>query len=50
MDIVLPKLAQFYNEYSKKTEVVIVIQAIEIEGDSIVGFRYLNGGNGSLSL
>jgi hypothetical protein len=47
MDIELPKLAKFYNDYSKKTEVVIIIQAIEIEGDSIIGFRYLNGGNGS---
>ncbi|MGE0560316.1 MAG: hypothetical protein AB7O47_00730 [Flavobacteriales bacterium] len=47
MNMELPKLATFYNEYSKKNEVVIVIQAIEIENDSIVGFRYLNGGNGS---
>lgn len=47
MDMELPKLATFYNQYSKKNEVIIVIQAIEIEGDSIVGFRYLNGGNGS---
>lgn len=47
MGIKLPKIAKFYNDYSKKTEIIIVIQAIEIEGDSIVGFRYLNGGNGS---
>lgn len=47
MNMDLPKLATFYNQNSKKNEVVIVIQAIEIEGDSIVGFRYLNGGNGS---
>lgn len=47
MDIELPKLAKFYNHHSKKTEIIIVIQAIEIQGDSIVGFRYLNGGNGS---
>jgi len=47
MDIKLPKLAKFYNEYSKKNEVVIVIQGLEIGSDSIVGFRYLNGGNGS---
>lgn len=47
MDIKLPKLAKFYNDYTKKTEVIIVIQAIEVEKDSIVGFRYLNGGNGS---
>lgn len=47
MDIELPKLATFYNQYSKKNEVIIVIQALEIGSDSIVGFRYLNGGNGS---
>ncbi|MBI2281298.1 MAG: hypothetical protein HYU68_11500 [Bacteroidetes bacterium] len=47
MDIELPKLATFYNQYSKKNEVIIVIQALEIGNDSIVGFRYLNGGNGS---
>ena len=47
MNMELPKLATFYNQYSKKNEVIIVIQAVEIEGDSIVGFRYLNGGNGS---
>jgi hypothetical protein len=47
MNMELPKLATFYNQHTKKNEVIIVIQAIEIEGDSIVGFRYLNGGNGS---
>lgn len=47
MNIELPKLAKFYNHHSKKSEIIIVIQAIEIKGDSIVGFRYLNGGNGS---
>lgn len=47
MNMELPKLATFYNQYSKKNEVIIVIQALEIGNDSIVGFRYLNGGNGS---
>lgn len=47
MNMELPKLATFYNQYSKKDEVIIVIQAIEVGSDSIVGFRYLNGGNGS---
>lgn len=47
MNMELPKLATFYNQHSKKNEVIIVIQAIEVESDSIVGFRYLNGGNGS---
>jgi len=47
LDITMPKLAKYYNNYSKKEELIIVIQAISILKDSIVGFRYLNGGNGS---
>ena len=43
----LPKLAKFLNYSTNNNEVIIVIQAIEIEGDTILGFRYLNGGNGS---
>ena len=47
MDIEMPKLARFYNAHSKKEELVIVIQSINLSNDSVVGFRYLNGGNGS---
>lgn len=47
MDMKLPQLAKFFNRSSQKDEVIIVIQAIEIEGDTVLGFRYLNGGNGS---
>lgn len=50
IDIALPQLASFYNEYSKREEIIIVIQAFSIGRDSIVGFRYLNGGNGSARL
>lgn len=50
LEIEMPKLARFYNEYSKKEEIIIVIQAIKVSNDSIVGFRYLNGGNGSAQL
>jgi len=50
LDIKMPKLASFYNEYSKREDHVIVIQAINVDNDSIVGFRYLNGGNGSARL
>ena len=46
----LPQLARFYTNPSKKEELVIIIQAIEIQDDTIVGFRYLNGGNGSARL
>lgn len=47
IDMELPRLARFDNKHTKKEELVIVIQALDIDGDSIVGFRYVNGGNGS---
>jgi len=50
LDMTMPKLASFYNEYSKREDLIIVIQAINVDNDSIVGFRYLNGGNGSARL
>jgi len=50
LDIKMPKLARFYNNSSRKEEIIIVIQALNISNDSIVGFRYLNGGNGSARL
>lgn len=50
LDITMPKLARFYNESTLREELVIVIQAIYVDNDSIVGFRYLNGGNGSSRL
>lgn len=50
LDITMPKLASFYNEYSKRDDLIIVIQAINVDNDSIVGFRFLNGGNGSARL
>lgn len=46
-DIGLPRIARHYSQYTKKNELVVVIQAIIIDKDTIVGFRYLNGGNGS---
>ncbi len=50
LKIQLPKLARFYNQSANRTDLVIVIQAIYVDSDSIVGFRYLNGGNGSSRL
>ena len=50
LDMTMPQLGRFYNENSKKEELVIVIQALKIGKDSVVGFRYLNGGNGSARL
>lgn len=50
LDMTMPKLARYYSENTKREELVIVIQAIQVLEDSIVGFRYLNGGNGSAHL
>jgi hypothetical protein len=50
LDITMPRLARYYNRSSKLDEIIIVIQALNISNDSIVGFRYLNGGNGSARL
>ena len=50
LDITMPKLASIYNEYSKREDYIIVIQAINVNNDSIVGYRFLNGGNGSARL
>ncbi len=47
LDMIMPKLANFYNRNTGREELIIVIQAINIQNDSIVGFRYVNGGNGS---
>lgn len=47
LDINLPRLGTIYNQSTNRDEFIIVIQCIEVQGDSIVGFRYLNGGNGS---
>lgn len=47
IDMKMPRLARYYSDFTGKNELVIVIQAVEAKGDSVVGFRYLNGGNGS---
>ena len=50
LDMTMPKLGRYYNRNSGKEELVIVIQAIHVSNDSVVGFRFLNGGNGSAYL
>jgi len=50
LDMQMPRLARYFNRHTQKEEVIIVIQALNISNDSIVGFRYLNGGNGSARL
>lgn len=47
LNLYLPRLAKYYSQSTKREDLIIVIQAIRVGTDSIVGFRYLNGGNGS---
>jgi len=47
LDIGLPRLGRIYSPYTLKNEVVIVIQAVVIDQDTILGYRYAHGGNGS---
>jgi len=47
LKIKLPKLAHYYSNYTKQLELVIVIQAVVVDADTVVGFRYVDGGNGS---
>lgn len=50
LDMSMPKLATLFNYSTNREEYIILIQALNIDHDSIVGFRYLNGGNGSARL
>lgn len=47
LDIKLPAIARYYSETTKKNELVVVIQAVVSGSDTVCGFRYVNGGNGS---
>ena len=43
----LPKIAHIYSESNGMSELIIVIQAIIVMEDTVVGYRFANGGNGS---
>lgn len=47
LDMTFPRLARCFSDYTKKNELIVVIQGLVSEKDTVVGFRYLNGGNGS---
>lgn len=46
-DIDLPRVARTYSREQDGEEVVILIQATIVDSDTIVGYRYPSGGNGS---
>ena len=47
LEMELPRVARIYSGRKGMSELVIVIQAIVVSEDSIVGYRFPNGGNGS---
>jgi len=47
VDLNLPRMAKYYSANTRQEELVIIIQALTAEQDTVVGFRYLDGGNGS---
>ena len=47
LDLDLPKVARIHSEHTNMDELIIVIQAVVIDTDTIVGYRFPNGGNGS---
>lgn len=49
-DLDLPKLAQIYSPNTNRIEDIIIIQALTVKSDTIVGYRFFNGGNGSARL
>ena len=47
LEMDLPRLGRIYSPYKGFSELVIVIQAVVIDEDTIVGYRFPAGGNGS---
>ncbi|MCB0553285.1 MAG: hypothetical protein KDD02_07010 [Phaeodactylibacter sp.] len=50
LEMDLPRVARIYSGHSGMNELIIVIQAIIVSQDTIVGYRFPNGGNGSARL
>lgn len=47
LEMDLPRIARIYSEHKGMSELIIVIQAIVVQQDTVVGYRFVNGGNGS---
>jgi hypothetical protein len=47
LEMDLPRVAQIYSNHNGMNELIIVIQAIVVQEDTVVGYRFPNGGNGS---
>lgn len=47
LDIDLPRVARIHSGHNDMDELIIVFQAIVVDTDTVVGYRFPNGGNGS---
>lgn len=47
LEMDLPRVASIYSKRKGMSELIIVIQAIVVQEDTVVGYRFANGGNGS---
>lgn len=47
LEMDLPRVARIYSDRKGMSELIIVIQAIIVSEDTVVGYRFPNGGNGS---
>lgn len=47
LDMDLPRVARVYSNANGIYELAIIIQALVVDADTIVGYRFVNGGNGS---
>ncbi|MGB0423063.1 MAG: hypothetical protein ACPGED_02015, partial [Flavobacteriales bacterium] len=47
LEMDLPRVAKIYSSHKAMEELIIVIQAIVVQEDTVVGYRFVNGGNGS---
>lgn len=47
LEMELPRVATIYSERKGMNELIVVIQAIVVQEDTVVGYRFANGGNGS---
>lgn len=47
LEMDLPRVASIHSTSKGMRELIIVIQAIVVQEDTVVGYRFVNGGNGS---
>jgi hypothetical protein len=47
LDIDLPRVGRIYSGHNLMNELIIVFQAIVVDNDTVVGYRFPSGGNGS---